>query len=235
MLSFFGRGSAFSDCHNSAFFVSDKDLVLIDCPATSYQKVKKFDFSKFDNIYVLITHTHGDHAGGTGTFLQYLYFAEKKKLTVVAPSKEVYEDLTILLQKIEGCEPQWFDIITVNDLKKEWFIDAVPTIHSETLKNKCFGYVLKIADKNIIYTGDSAVIEPFEKYIKSNSILYSEISYYKSNVHMHYGYILPILKKYADNGLKVFVMHLDNEEELLKLLPDNIFPAPLFDETHSIF
>lgn len=68
MLKFFGRGSAFADEHNSAFFIYGNDLILIDCPATSFQKVKKMEkLSKFDNIFILVTHTHGDHSGGVGT------------------------------------------------------------------------------------------------------------------------------------------------------------------------
>ncbi|MBQ3947253.1 MAG: MBL fold metallo-hydrolase, partial [Ruminococcus sp.] len=67
LLLFLGRGSAFADENNSAFFVEDNDLVLIDCPATSYHKVKKMNLEQYDNIYILITHTHGDHSGGVGT------------------------------------------------------------------------------------------------------------------------------------------------------------------------
>ncbi len=54
MLQFLGRGSAFSDEHNSAFFIEDNELVLIDCPATSYQKVKKMNWEQYDNIYILL-------------------------------------------------------------------------------------------------------------------------------------------------------------------------------------
>ena len=32
MLTFFGRGSAFSDQQNSSYFVDNNDLILIDCP-----------------------------------------------------------------------------------------------------------------------------------------------------------------------------------------------------------
>lgn len=79
LLLFLGRGSAFADEHNSAFFVEDNELVLIDCPATSYQKVKKMNWEHYDNIYILITHTHGDHSGGVGTMLQYVWFASYMK------------------------------------------------------------------------------------------------------------------------------------------------------------
>ena len=56
MLKFFGYDSAFDHSNNSAFFIDGKDLVLIDCPMSSFQKVKFFDFKKFDNVYVLVTH-----------------------------------------------------------------------------------------------------------------------------------------------------------------------------------
>lgn len=42
MLKFFGRDSAFGHSNNSAFFIDGKDLVLIDCPMSSFQKVKFF-------------------------------------------------------------------------------------------------------------------------------------------------------------------------------------------------
>ena len=36
MLTFLGRGSAFADEHNSAFFIHDGNLILIDCPMSSF-------------------------------------------------------------------------------------------------------------------------------------------------------------------------------------------------------
>ena len=69
MLQFFGRGSAFADQHNAAFFREQGDLILLDCPGTAFQKVKRFDWSNVFNVYVLITHTHGDHIGGLGTLI----------------------------------------------------------------------------------------------------------------------------------------------------------------------
>ena len=95
MLQFFGRGSAFADQHNAAFFREQGDLILLDCPGTAFQKVKRFDWSNVFNVYVRITHTHGDHIGGLGTLLQYLFFTQYKRLTVVAPSELVREDLQL--------------------------------------------------------------------------------------------------------------------------------------------
>ena len=220
LLLFLGRGSAFADEHNSAFFVEDNELVLIDCPATSYQKVKKMNWEQYDNIYILVTHTHGDHSGGVGTMLQYVWFASymKKKVTIVAPSAEVKEDLLLLLMRIEGCEQEWFNIITADELEKKWFISAVPTTHVKPLEGRCFGYHLNIRGNNVVYTGDTATLEPFKPLLKRGSFLYTEAAYYKSEVHLYLKEMLPEFIKLSDSGVHVYLMHLDVEDELKKLI-----------------
>lgn len=232
LLLFLGRGSAFADEHNSAFFAEDNELVLIDCPATSYQKVKKMNWEQYDNIYILITHTHGDHSGGVGTMLQYVWFASymKKKVTIVAPSEEVKEDLLLLLMRIEGCEQDWFDIITADELNKKWFIAAVPTTHVKPLEGRCFGYHLNIHGNNAVYTGDTATLEPFKSLLKSGSFLYTEAAYYKSAVHMYLKDMLAEYISFAESGVHVYLMHLDVEEEIKKMTADTPLKlAQLYD------
>lgn len=232
LLLFLGRGSAFADEHNSAFFVEDNELVLIDCPATSYQKVKKMNWEQYDNIYILITHTHGDHSGGVGTMLQYVWFASymKKKVTIVAPSAEVKDDLLLLLMRIEGCEQEWFDIITADELNKKWFIAAVPTTHVKPLEGRCFGYHLNIRGNNVVYTGDTATLEPFKSMLKRGSFLYTEAAYYKSAVHMYLKDMLAEYISFAESGVHVYLMHLDVEEEIKKMTADTPLKlAQLYD------
>lgn len=232
LLLFLGRGSAFADEHNSAFFAEDNELVLIDCPATSYQKVKKMNWEQYDNIYILITHTHGDHSGGVGTMLQYVWFASymKKKVTIVAPSEEVKEDLLLLLMRIEGCEQEWFDIITADELNKKWFIAAVPTAHVKPLEGRCFGYHLNIRGNNVVYTGDTATLEPFKSMLKRGSFLYTEAAYYKSAVHMYLKDMLAEYISFAESGVHVYLMHLDVEEEIKKMTADTPLKlAQLYD------
>lgn len=220
LLLFLGRGSAFADEHNSAFFVEDNELVLIDCPATSYQKVKKMNWEQYDNIYILVTHTHGDHSGGVGTMLQYVWFASymKKKVTIVAPSAEVKEDLLLLLMRIEGCEQEWFNIITADELDKKWFISAVPTTHVKPLEGRCFGYHLNIHGNNVVYTGDTATLEQFKPLLKRGSFLYTEAAYYKSEVHLYLKEMLPEFMELAESGVHVYLMHLDVEDKIKELI-----------------
>jgi len=229
MLKFLGRGSAFADEHNSAFFFHDNDLILIDCPASSFQKVKKMNLSAVKNIYILITHTHGDHSGGVGTMLQFAWFVLQNPVTIVAPSDTVKNDLLTLLIEIEGCEPEWFNIVTADELHCEWLVSAVPTTHAQTLNGKCFGYHLSIQGNDVVYTGDTATLVPFLPLLHSGAYLYSEISFYKSGVHLFYIDTLPILKGLVQKGVKVYLMHLDNEEELTKIVQNTgLELAPLY-------
>ena len=69
MLRFLGRGSAFADEHNCAYFTAGDDLVLLDCPMSAFTKLKQKDLKAYENIYVLITHTHGDHIGGVAMLI----------------------------------------------------------------------------------------------------------------------------------------------------------------------
>lgn len=226
MLKFFGRDSAFGHSNNSAFFIDGKDLVLIDCPMSSFQKVKFFDFKKFDNIYVLVTHTHGDHISGIGTFVYFLYFLKNKKLTVVAPNRKVYYTLNILLKDIEGCDDNKFNIITGDSLDKKWFVKSILTKHVDSLD--CFGYLLNIKDTPVIYTGDTATLEPFKDIITDNSYLFTEIAYNNSGVHLYYKEVLPTLIQLSEKGVKVFLMHLDDIKNIKDVIKDTSLElAPL--------
>ena len=152
--------------------------------------------------------------------LQYVWFSSymKKKVTIVAPSEEVKEDLLLLLMRIEGCEAEWFNIITADNIQKEWFISAVPTTHVKPLEGKCFGYHLKVQGNDVIYTGDTADFESFRPLLKNGSYLYTEASYYKSDVHLYLKDMLPEFICLAKSGVYVYLMHLDVEDEILRLI-----------------
>lgn len=230
-IKFFGRGSAFADEHNSAFFVSDNDLVLIDCPATAFHKVKKTGWQKYDNIFVLVTHTHEDHVGGIGTLIPFVWFMSgmKKRVTVAAPSQQVKEDLRLLLGRVGGCEDGWYDLITADETGREWFVSAVPTIHSATLKGRCFGYQLSIGGRNVLYTGDTSTLAPFIPRLSAGSCLYTEISCFSSGVHLFIDDTLPQLMQLAGNGVEIYLMHLDDEQKTAAAIEGTgIHLAPLY-------
>ena len=241
-LNFLGRGSCFATDHASAFFETpDNDFVLIDCSEHSYQRLKnEFDLSAFNNIYVYITHTHGDHISGLDQLIHYSYFALNKCIVVIAPSAEVMIDIQTLL-RIEGVEnfqyklTSTFDIITSLIKKsdilipKNAFAVSIPTVHSPSLNGKSFGYQFSIDDINIVYTGDTATLDPFIPFLKNNAELYVDTSVlHKSDVHLWLYDMLPTLIELTKRNISVFLMHLDDvkkAEEIVEYIPGiNVVP-----------
>lgn len=220
MLKFLGRGSAFTDEHNSAYFIENDELVLIDCPMSAFMRLNDKNLALFDHIYVLVTHTHGDHSGGIGMLIDLLQFSVKTPITIVAPSKEVEADLFYLLSRIEGCSSSWYELINIEDLDKDWFVRAIPTTHTEELEGKCFGFQLKVEGRNVVYTGDTNTLIPYESYIEKGTYLYCEISAYKSPVHLYCTEIHNKIKEYVASGVNVYLMHMDDERRILQVMSD---------------
>ena len=220
MLKFLGRGSAFTDEHNSAFFVENDELILIDCSMNAFQRLNDKNLALYDHIYVLVTHTHGDHVSGLGLLIDLLQFSVKTPITIVAPSNEVEADLFYFLTRVEGCNTSWYELINAQDLNKDWFVEVIPTTHTEELSGKCFGFYLMVEGNKVIYTGDTNTLVPFEKYFEKGVYLYCEISAYKSPVHLYCSDIVQKIKDYTASGMFVFLMHMDDEKRIAQIMED---------------
>ncbi|PWJ71349.1 diguanylate cyclase (GGDEF)-like protein [Ruminococcaceae bacterium R-25] len=220
MLTFLGRGSAFADEHNSAFFIDNGNLILIDCPMSSFEKLNDMNLTLFDHIYLLVTHTHGDHVSGIGMLVDLLQFSVQTPITIVAPSKEVEGDLFYLLSRIEGCNDSWYDLTCAEELEAEWLVCSIQTTHTEELAGKCFGYCLTVDGNRVVYTGDTNTLIPYEKYISDGSYLFTEVSAYKSPVHLYCVDIHDKIKYYVERGVHVYLMHMDEEKRIGEILSD---------------
>ena len=104
VLRFLGRGSAFHTNNNSAFFTADSSLVLLDCPTSAFHKLRHRGVDtlagcKADKVIVLVTHTHTDHVGGIGMLVHYCYYVLHLPVEIVAPNREVAEDVGYLLRR----------------------------------------------------------------------------------------------------------------------------------------
>ena len=220
MLTFLGRGSAFTDEHNSAFFVENDELVLIDCAMSSFEKLNDMNMTLFKHIYVLVTHTHGDHVSGLGMLIDLMEFSVKTPITIVAPSKEVENDIRYLLRNIEGCADSWYGLTNASEFKKEWFGCAIPTSHTEQLEGKCFGYYLTVGGNKVVYTGDTHTLEPYEKYFEEGTYAYIEISAYRSPVHLYCVDMHDKIAELTAKGVHVYLMHMDDEKRIESVLMD---------------
>jgi len=210
-LKFLGTDSGFGEKNNSAYYEADNKLVLIDCGFSVFNIAKKtFDFSKYDNIEIIITHLHNDHAGSLSQIILYLWFVFHKKVTVISKCEHIKEYLSIT-----GTPEDAYELRTsTND------ITFIQTQHVSDLD--AYGFNLKINDKEIIYTGDTAVIEPFEPYFDKISELYIDVSVF-GGVHLNIKDILPKLKELKAKNISVYLMHLDNKEEIKTITNNDFF------------
>ena len=206
MLKFLCRGSGFSGENNAAYVEVGQDLILIDCGYTVFNTLReKLNLAKYDNVYVIITHLHPDHAGSLGQLIMYMGYVLNKKPYVLSVCEKMQRYL-------EACGVDR----TLYYLKEScpYNIKFIKTNHSEFLD--AYGFSLKINGKKIVYTGDTATLEPFEKHIKDADELYVDVSK-NGVVHLRIDEVLEKLIAIQKGGTKVFLMHLDDEEYISKV------------------
>lgn len=238
MLKFFGRGSAFDEEQNGAFFTDGDDVILLDCPMSSFHKLRQMNIEHLTEsrniriIFVLVTHTHGDHVSGISTLIQFAYYVWHVPVVIAAPNNKVKEDLRYLILHLEGCDSHAFHL-TTSDMLKLWVKDVIPTTHVPGLNGRCFGYHLTVGDKSIIYTGDTNTLEPYKPYLTGgeNTYLYTEMSVRKSPVHLYLEEELDYLKTLAESGVHVYLMHLDDIPKAEEMIKGTLIQiAPLYTE-----
>jgi len=205
LLTFLGRDSGFGEKNNSAYYESNKKLTLIDCGYTVFNIAKStFDFNKYDDIEIIITHLHNDHAGSLSQLILYLWFIYHKKTTVISKCKHIkkYLDITGVPK-------------SAYDLKKENpNIHFIKTKHSPTIDS--YGFILTIDDKIILYTGDTSTLEPFNKFYSKINELYVDVST-TGDIHLKIDNILPELKKLKSLNIDIYLMHMDNKEKIQEI------------------
>lgn len=211
MLQFLGRGAAFTANHNCALYEQDGGALLLDCPMSAFQRLMPIAREKhWAQITVLVTHTHGDHAGGIAMLIAYAKYVLHIPVRVIAPGAAAAEDIRLLLERLEGASPADYQLLTA-DAVPELVTAAIPVRHVAGLAGKCFGYALRLGGRDVIYTGDTAELAPFLPFLHSGAYLYTEASAFDTGVHLYICAILPELRHLTQAGVQVFLMHMDDE------------------------
>ena len=199
-LIFLGKDSGFGEKNNSAYFEDGKSLTIIDCGFTVFQELKKkFDFDNYQNINVIITHLHNDHAGSLSQLILYLWFTFNKKTNIYSKCKNIKEYLDIT-----GTPS---DAYTLKDDSSN--IKFIKTEHVKYLDS--YGFSMNIKDRKIVYTGDMCTIDPFLPYLEDADEFYVDVSKF-GGAHLKIDDIIRKLQELKESGININFMHMDDKK-----------------------
>lgn len=199
-LTFLGSDAGFGDNNNSAYVELEDKLIIIDCGITVFNIAKqKFDFNKYKEINIIITHLHNDHAGSLSQLILYLWFVFNKKVKVISACENIKEYL-----KITGTTDEAYIIINSDNN-----IEFIKTEHAKELD--CYGFYLNINNRKIVYTGDTQTLKPFIPYLEDANELYVDVSK-NGGVHIKFEDIVQDLRRIKANGTDIYLMHIDDRQ-----------------------
>ena len=205
-LTFLGGDSGFGENNTSAYYIMDNKLILIDCGFAIFSKVKNM-LQDFDEIDVIITHLHNDHAGTLSQLIMYVYFILGRTVNVISKCERIYDYLDIT-----GTPKESYNIYNSTE-----YVELIKTEHVKELDS--YGMNLKINNKNIIYTGDTCSLNSFIPYIDNADELYVDISK-NGGVHLKISEIIDELDKIHNNGTDVYLMHVDDKKYVKEYIND---------------
>lgn len=211
MLNFLGSDSGFGDKNNSAYIEENDRLILIDCGFSVFNEIKnKFDFNKYSEINIVITHLHNDHAGSLSQVILYLWYIFKKKTVVVSKCKNIRRYLDITGTPREAYKLK-------NKMEN---LEFIRTTHVKELD--AYGFKAQFGDKKIVYTGDTATLEPFYSYLTDGCEFYADVSKF-GGVHLKIDEVIEKFVDIRERGVNIFLMHLDDKKYIKQTIEGKDF------------
>lgn len=185
-MSFSGVGAAYRPSwgSNSAFFMAEKQLYLIDCGESVFCcMVDRPELSECEAVNILITHLHSDHIGSLGSFISYCRHVLGKPVLVATPDHA----LAVVL-KLTGIEEDEYELRTEFAAPFPGGIRVKPLEVEHAQHMKCFGYYLSDENETIFYSGDANVMpEEVLNRLKTGEVahVYQETTYMEKQHPSH--------------------------------------------------
>lgn len=221
-LNFIGIGGAFNTKlgTNSSYIKEKNKILFIDFGLDTFDKVVRHKLIEdVKEIYVLITHLHGDHVGGLPTFIQYCYICFNKVVKVINNSETFTKNLETLLN-ITAVEHTNYEFVSNANLPFSFKVELKKTTHTSLLE--CYSVIFHENDNKILYTSDSNDIDFLKKANNDENFIkiYTEAGE-ASKVHTDYKEIKKL------NSKKIVLMHIESEELYNKIKKDK-FKMPTY-------
>lgn len=185
-LQFTGCGAAYYPRlgSNTAFFVRNDHLFMIDCGESTFQKMEARDeIRRCEKITVLITHLHADHIGSLGSFASYCSGVLKKKVTISAPDDTIVEILKLMGVPADRYYFTKESVLTFEDGLK---IESVPVNHADDMQ--CRGFLIHEKEQVTYFSADACEIpEHILEQFKSGVIgtIYQDCTFLTENSTSH--------------------------------------------------
>jgi len=162
-LYFLGTGGsvATAERDNTSFLVKeDREIILVDCPGSILQKIKRLNFNPLQISSVLITHIHTDHVYGLPSFIHSLMLEDF--LVSIYGSEESVDFCRKLLDMFhllkEGLKIQ----IEFFSLKPGESAQLTDSLEIKTFRvphvssSLAYHFFFRKTGKELIYSGDTA-------------------------------------------------------------------------------
>jgi ribonuclease BN (tRNA processing enzyme) len=166
-ICFLGTGGSVATVErdNTSFLIRQADdLILVDCPGSVVQKVKKLNLEPGDIQTILVTHIHPDHVYGLPSFIHSLMLTECQ-VDLYGSERTInfchrFLDLFHLLDKKIQCRVRFFSLEPDQDfgLGNSIQCSAMKVPHNES--SLAFGFHFNTSGQSLFYSGDTPVFPP---------------------------------------------------------------------------
>ena len=213
-IGFLGTGNMWSyDLGNSSILVrTGEGNVLVDCGYANFPRILEEDLlGQID--FVLLTHLHGDHAGGLHPLILKKFYTGGEKVKVLYATPDFRDELTKYMSCFMSDMGKYVELVPLSNIPEIQYVDTTGR-HSKGLMSYAYSFVL--GKRLVYYSGDLGDISVSEKCIEEmlkahpgakarDVLVLHETSFKEYFGHTYYKDLEKLAKKYP-----VLAYHCDH-------------------------
>jgi ribonuclease BN (tRNA processing enzyme) len=211
----FGSGGRFNTC---IAVEHDRGALLLDCGATSLVAMRRFGFDPSTIDTVVLSHLHGDHAGGLPFLVLDAQFSGRTRpLTVVGPrdTEQRLRELTEAMFPGSFASRKRFALHIAEYADEPVVLgDAItlragPVVH--TPGSSPHGLRVTVADRVIAYSGDTEWTEALVPIAEGADLFVCEAYYFEKRVPYHLDFKSLVAHRAQLGCKRLIVTHMSGD------------------------